>query len=319
MTLPAATHLTPSWVCGQPAQRLMVILRAPGCVFDRQGCNFCGFRPLTTGGRPVTTAEYLAQMTAALAGHQTDPRIREIDIYNSGNFLNDAEVPPGARTAIFRLCAAVPSVRRILAESRPEFVRREAVMPLLDAVHAEVDIAIGLEAFDDQIRQRRLEKAFDRAAFERAVRTLGQAGAGLLAYIMLKPCAMSDAAALDDATQAAEYVHSLRAPRARLALQPAFVAPGTPLADEYRAGRYRPPSLWLVRQAAAQLARFGEVTAGLWDEDLAPLAVPDSCPACRPRLLTALRQFNLTQDANCLEVEACPCSRISNASHAGTA
>lgn len=311
--LAAATHQAPAYVRGEPAQRLMVILRAPGCAFDRRaegGCNYCGFRHLTTDGRPVTTEDYLAQVSQALAKHASAwPEIREIDIYNSGNFLNDAEVPAEARAGIFKLCAEVPGVRLIVAESRPEYVHLEKVIAMREAAVTELDLAIGLETYDDTLRTR-LQKRFSRADFERAVRTLSHAGIGLLTYLMLKPCQMSDQAALDDVIRAAEYVHGLAAELGipvRIALEPAFVPPATPLATEYLAGAYQPPSLWLVREAAQRLARLGEVTVGLWDETLDPLAVPSSCPDCRDRLVDALRRFNLTQQADTLDVAPCSC------------
>jgi len=296
----------------------MVILRSPGCTYDRKpggGCTYCGFRHLTTEGRPVTTAEYVAQVTNALADHAGNSAILEIDIYNSGNFLNDAEVPAEARTEIFRLCSQLPTVRRIVAEARPEHVRLEKLTALRSATPIPIDLAIGLETYDDSIRDR-LQKGFSRDDFAQAVRVLSDAGIGLLAYLMLKPCEMTDEAALRDAVNAAEYVHGLGAKYGlgvRIALEPTFVVPATPLAAEYLAGRYQPASLWLVREAAARIARLGEVTVGLWDETLGPLAVPSSCQDCEGRLLDALRRFNLTQRAASLAIAACRycASRIS--------
>ena len=95
--------------------------------------------------------------------------------------------------------------------------------------------------------------------------------------------------------------------RCRIALEPTFVVPGTPLADLHIAGLYVPVSLWVVRQAAERIAAFGSVYVGLWDEDLHPLAVPSSCANCQRTLLDALQQFNATQDWSDLKVAPCEC------------
>jgi len=316
---PTATLVVPAWVRGVPSQRLMVILRSPGCTYDRKpggGCSFCGFRHLTTQGTQVITDEYREQIEAALAAYEADlPQIREIDIFNSGNFLNDAEVAPDARLAILRACTSCEAVRLLLIESRPEFVCAEKLSPLSTAVRRArgelaLEVGIGLDAYDDSIREGLLRKGFSLADFERAVEVLAQQSVDLLVYVMLKPCALSDAEALRDVVNAGEYVYRLAAAshvQARIALEPTFVVPGTRLAVEYSSGAYTPPSLWLVKEAATRLARMGPLTVGLWDEELNPLAVPSSCEACRTRLIEALRTFNLTQNSSDLNLAPCPC------------
>lgn len=314
---PTATAVAPAWVRGAHSQRLMVILRSPGCTYDRKpggGCSYCGFRHLTTNGTRVTTDEYVAQIEAALAAHEVDlPAIREIDIFNSGNFLSDAEVPPDARIAIVKTCAGRRTVRLLVIESRPEFVCSDKLTPLCKAVRAgddlDLEVAIGLDAYDDSIREVHLGKGFSRADFERAVGVLGNLGIDLLVYVMLKPYELSNADALQDVISAGEFVYRVAATsrvHARIALEPTFVVPGTRLALEYSCGAYTPPSLWLVKEAAVRLAEMGPLTVGLWDEDLNPVAVPTSCDACRSRLIEALRTFNLTQ--NLVDLDLAPCS-----------
>jgi hypothetical protein len=264
----------------------------------------------------VTPDEYLAQIEAALATHEVDlPQIREIDIFNSGNFLNDAEVPPDARLAILRTCAERETVRLLVIESRPEFVCSEKLSPLSTAIRRAggdlaLEVGIGLEAYDDLIREGLLRKGFSRADFERAVRVLAPLGIDLLVYVMLKPCELSNADALCDVVSAGEYVYRVAAAshvHARIALEPTFVVPGTRLALEYGSGAYTPPSLWQVKEAAVRLAGMGPLRIGLWDEDLKPLAVPSSCEVCRTPLLEALRTFNLTQNLSDLNLSPCPC------------
>jgi len=215
-----------------------------------------------------------------------------------------------------------PAVRVAVVESRPGYVTVQRLKALRLAAKERTDIAIevaiGLDAYDDFLRQNMIRKGFTRSAFERAVKRMGEADVDLVAYIMLKPFEISEAAALRDAQQSALYIHEVAADhgvRARIALEPTFVAPHTPLAKEYTLGRYTPPSLWLVRDATARIAQLGPLAVGMWDEDLQPLAIPSSCPSCRQDLITALHRFNVTQDPSFLEVSRCPCADIPNTWH----
>jgi len=303
--LPAACEVAPAWVRGEPARRAMIILRAAGCAWDRGargGCTHCGFRPLTTEGQAVSPAELVRQMDAALSGLDcAGQRILEIDVYNSGNFLNEGEIPAEAQSAIARRVAREEAVRVLLVESRPEYITGRALARLHAAIERrglELEVGLGLESATGAIRQGYLKKGITRKAFERSAERLAGAGAGLLVYLMLKPMPLSDGEALDDAERSAEYVRQVASRcgvRARIALHPTFVVPGTGLAGDYLAGRYTPPSLAMVCEAVRRMAGYGELRVGLWDEGLAPLAVPDGCGERREAILRALQEFNRTQ------------------------
>jgi radical SAM enzyme (TIGR01210 family) len=307
---PVAAEMAPANVRGEQANRLMVIFRAPGCAYDLRaggGCTYCGFRRLTTHGAPVTAMEYITQFDSALRGRDLErDSVRQIDLFNSGNFLNDGEVPAEGRIEILRRCAAQAALRLVVAESRPEYItvsRLEAMQnPIRRHGKLALEIAIGFDAFDPA-RAQAIRKGITRASFERAVQSLGKTGTDLMTYVLLKPCAMTDEEALTDVRQAAEYVHELAARngiRARISLEPTFVVPETFLAHEFRAGRYQPPTLDLVMEAASSIAHLGPLNVGLWDEGLNPLAVPSAKPADLPRIVRALKQFNLTQNSDAL-------------------
>jgi len=317
--VPVSAELTPTWVRGETANRLMVILRAPGCVYDlgpKRGCTYCGYRRLTTGGAQVPASDLVEQLEAALRTWNCDrDQIREIDLYNSGSFLNDFEIPEGARLRMLERCACEISVRVIVVESRPEYITPERLAAMRLAMRRpqplSLEVGIGLDAFDSYVREKKLRKGFSLCDFERAVSVLGASGVDLLAYVMLKPTNMEAAEALHDVEEAANYIHGLARRygiSVRLALEPTFVVPETSLAREYLAGHYVPPSLWLVKKAVERIAPLGPVVVGLWDEGLQPLAVPSSCQNCRDRLVTILQLFNRTQDVSALDIGACECA-----------
>lgn len=313
---PVSSSVAPAWVRGAACKRLMIILRAPGCAYDLRpggGCRYCGFRRLTTQGTPVASEDIVDQFNWAIEHHDfVGDNISELDLFNSGSFFNDLEIPADARLRIFKGAAQISGLKVMLVESRPEYITRSSLFSAQQALdgNVDLDVAIGLDAYDDHLREQVLRKGYTKQAFELAVARLAEAGAGLLCYVMLKPWTLSDEEALRDAVLCAHYARSVAeryGAACRIALEPTFVVPGTPLAEQYGKGAYRPPSLWLVRQAAEQIASFGSTGVGLWDEDLQPIAVPSACPKCQPRLLKALQGFNSTQDRSFLQLEPCEC------------
>jgi uncharacterized Fe-S cluster-containing MiaB family protein len=334
---PAIAEVGPAWVEGRPSRRLMVVLRAPGCSYALRtgGCTICGFTEhLSTRGRPVSAEQLCAQLDAAIESHRDErSRIEHLDLYCSGSFFNDEEIPPGARVELARLAARrLPALRTLLLDSRPEFITGPALAELL-AVLAPgertigLEIAIGLESADDEIRNRKIRKGFSLASFERAAEAIAGAGASLAVYLLLKPPGVDEEAAIADVIQSGSYLAELgsriglggrpepsepgaRPPgsRLRVALEPTLVILGTALHAEHLAGRYRSPSLASVVRATLGLAGLGlQVHVGLSDEGLPTADRPRGCPACDAPLRELLRRFNRSQDGAELRAFRCDC------------
>ena len=310
---PAYVERVASQIAGRPGVRLIVILRAIGCAWARRpdgGCTNCGFLRLSTGGAPVPAADLIAQFDAAIDAPGALDGVVEVDLYNSGSFLSDQEIPPAVRAhALGRLGRT--AVRRVLIESRPEHVRADkltAARALLG--ERELEVGIGLESCDDHVREVLVNKGFGRPEFERAVATLGHVGARLLAYVLIKPLGLDEAAAVEDAVASARYVFEVAARAgvpARVALEPVYVVPGTALERAYRAGRYAPASLWSVVEVVRRAHPVGELLVGLSEESLEPAASPAGCPRCTAALRAALVCYNATRDLAAFEGLDCPC------------
>lgn len=314
---PAGVELGPAWIRGRPGPRLMVILRAPGCAYALRtgGCTNCGFLHLTTRGQPVSPDQLVAQLRSAidLQGEQS-ARIAALELFCSGSFFCDEEIPAEARTRLLSLASGrLPALRRVTIESRPEYVDdqklSDARAPLAPV---PLELAIGLESVDDAIRLRRIRKGFTLRAFEEAATRIAEAGASLAVYLLLKPIGTSDdVEAVADVVASARYLLELRRRLdlpIRVALEPTFVLEDTPLLEELRAGRYRPPSLWAAVEAARRMAALGlRVFVGLSSEGLPADRVPAGCPCCTDALRQGLRRFNETQDIAILNALSCTC------------
>jgi len=303
-------------VDGETARRLMLILSAPGCEYARDdgGCTNCSFPRLHGTGSPVTRHDLLAQLEAALATAPAEEAPLRVDLFNSGSFFNPAEIPEDARRPMLERLAALPRLKRVLVESRPSHVTAARVREAVDAIGpGRLEIGIGLESADEEIRERRIRKGFTWEEFARAAKAVRDGGAGLMVYVLLKPMDTGEAEAIDDSVSTIERVFelskSLSLP-ARVALEPCFVGPGTELERAFRGGRYRPPWLWSVLEVLRRTTHLGEIHVGLSDEGLSPEEVARNCDLCSSRLREGLALFNDTGDLAPILAEECVCKAM---------
>ena len=314
--LPKQVEWIPAQVQGRPGFRLMVILAAPGCGYARTsgGCTNCGF-PQTFGtGKPVRTEDYVAQIKVALARIPAGIQAPiEVDLYNSGSYFNPEEVPEQAQSSMLALAAARHEVASLLVETRPEYMTATRLERARSACRGKpLEVGIGLESANPEILSRRIHKGYTWEQFAAAARLMAGVGAGLVAYVLLKPINTGEREAIEDSVETARKVlalgHELKCPT-RVALEPCFVAPQTPLYHAFEQGRYRPPWLWSVAEVLSRVAPLGRVLVGLSDEGMNPLQAPHNCEHCTGRFRQALAAFNQTQDAAGLSAISCGCHK----------
>jgi radical SAM enzyme (TIGR01210 family) len=315
--LPKQVEWIAAQVKGRPGFRLMVILAAPGCAYARTsgGCTNCGFPQAFGTGHPVSAEDYLAQVEAALARIPPGTAAPvEVDLYNSGSYFNPEEVSEAAQPAMLALAAARPDVAALLVETRPEYVTAERLKRAVAACEGKpLEIGIGLESANPEILSRRIHKGYTWEDFAAAAGLMAEAGARLLAYILLKPINTGEREAIEDSVATARKVFALGRDLnlpARVALEPCFVAPQTPLYHAFEQGRYRPPWLWSVVEAVLRMSPLGPVLVGLSDEGMNPRQAPRNCDRCTSRFRDALVAFNLTQDPTGLCALSCDCREL---------
>jgi hypothetical protein len=311
---PAQVEWIPAQVQGQAGFRLMAILTAPGCAYARAsgGCTNCGFPQAFGTGHPVSAEDYQAQVEAALARIPPGIEARvEVDLYNSGSYFNPEEVPEAAQTEMLALAASRPEVTSLLVETRPEFATAARLERAVRACLGKpLEIGIGLESANPEILRRRIHKGYTWQDFAAAAGLVAGAGVRLLAYILLKPIDTAEREAIEDSVRTAQKVFALGREQklpTRVALEPCFVAPRTPLFQAFEQGRYRPPWLWSVAEVVSRIAPLGPVLVGLSDEDLNPPQAPRNCDRCSRRFRDALAAFNQTQNPSGLHALACDC------------
>ncbi len=285
-------------------QSLTIILNTGGCRWARAGgCTMCGYVAESVEGGTVAHDALMDQLDACLEHEreQADEPCPLVKIYTSGSFLDEREIPRKTRRAI---ADTFGDRERIVVESLPDFVEHDRLAEFTEQGLA-VDVAVGLETATDRVRHDCVNKYFDFSEFVAASEQARAAGAGIKAYLLMKPPFLSESEAVADMKSSirrcAEYAHTV-------SMNPCNVQRHTMVEELYHDGGYRPPWLWSVAEVL-------EATA---DADALVISDPvghgsdrgpHNCGECDDHVQTAIKDFDLRQDSSVFEQVSCECER----------
>jgi radical SAM enzyme (TIGR01210 family) len=237
---------------------------------------------------------------------QFDHALRELGdvgmlkLYTSGSFLDESEVPMGARDLILGNCAERGI--RLLLESRPEFVTNERMADMLRR-HEDIEVALGLESANDLILAHSINKGFLRKDYDSAASVLNGNGIPVRTYVLLKPPFLTEAEAIADSISTIEHASKVSE---TVSLNPVNVQKGTLVERLWKNWSYRPPWLWSVlevlKAASGKPKRLVCEPTGGGKERGA-----HNCGRCDDTILSSIKAFSESQDSSRLGWTDCSC------------
>ncbi len=278
---------------GEKVDAMVVIMRTNGCCWVKSGgCTMCGYREASLSN--VTEEDLSKQLEQALSRYKGEPFVK---IYTSGSFLDDNEVPPEMRR---RILDAFSGCRRILFESRPEFITPESVRDL----PKNVTVALGLESSDPEVLRTSVRKGFTPDDIMRAGTLLKESGLGVRTYLLLKPPFMTEAMAIEDAVRSARFAAPFSD---EISINPLNVQRATYVERLWKRGEFRSPWIWSLVEVFRQLS--GTVDARLMSSPSGGGAMRGvhNCGECDRKVLDAIESFSFTQDITDLDI-TCKCT-----------
>ncbi|UGQ12525.1 radical SAM protein [Yinghuangia sp. ASG 101] len=257
-------------------QDLAILFNTKRC---RYQCKFCAL-PFKSSREWIPEDAVLAQFRYVLEENKHAIGVLErVSVANEGSVLDETTFPADALTRIAGAVRRLPRVRKLILESRLEFLRPERLRELTAASGKQLDVLTGFETLDEDLRERVLGKREPLDVFLRGLDVAGEAGCELTAYVLFKPePTMSDKEAWAEAEASVDYLHEHCAARGvplTVRLNPMYVARGTQWARRVEElAEYRPPRLSDVialaeRKRAQGIAVYlGLTSEGLSDEQM---------------------------------------------------
>jgi len=246
-------------------------------------CAFCEFQEMVdyvAGDLPFSHDEFMALFQAGFATMQD---VDMVNIFTAGSFLNPGEIPTATQSAMATAIAGAnkPAILRI--ESRVQYIVEETVRPLIDILSPAgktLDIAIGFETQDDELRNKVLRKGMGRNGFIHAVTLAKSLGARVSVYVILMPTSMTEEHAVRECIESIRFAFETGADEVLL---------------QARYSHYdhvQCPKLWSIVKVLSETASLGPVMLGNWEGELPePKVWPKNCPTCTPQVMKVLEQW----------------------------
>lgn len=292
--MPTAVWKEDDMIGTDKVKAMVAILRTKGCWWALQeGCTMCGYNVESDQG--ITTEDLKVQLASVKGKYSGEPMVK---IYTSGSFLDEREIPAEIRQEILE---AFPQAKKIIFETRPEFVTDEALEEL---PKERLLVALGLESADDDVLRRSIRKGFTVADYTKAAETLRRHSIPVRTYLLLKPPFMTEANAIRDTTASITFARKYSE---SISVNPVNVQSGTVIEEMWRRGDYRSPWIWsLVEVLKAGWRQEGPRLFSS-PSGAGTLRGVHNCDKCDRKVLDAVQRFSFEQDPKYLEGLECDC------------
>jgi radical SAM enzyme (TIGR01210 family) len=309
---PATVYTTPEVLAdGTPCSAVTVILRTKGCHWWwSSGCTFCGYFNDTRDD--VTNEDLHAQWAAAKEKFDGFREQAMVKVYTSGSLLEDREIPVAFQETVLKDCHELG--KELIVESRCEQLT-ETKLAWATSINPQFTVAIGLEAYDDEVLRFHVNKGFSTAAWDRAVANLERFNLRIKTYLMFKPPFMSEADALDHCVA---WIKAVAARSDEISVNPMNIQRGTVIDRLHRHNEYRPPWLWSLVEMIQRAHGFIHPNGGInGDEDQVSRLIvhptaggkirgSHNCGSCDAEVVAAIERYAVS--GSLLEFEGLDCS-----------
>lgn len=236
---------------------LLIILNTKRCHYN---CSFCDL-PTKSGLQYVTSGDIQEQLSETFS-HYRDSLdvIDRLTLSNEGSVFDADTMDPSVLTQVADAAKAIPALRRLVLETRPEFVTADALEKILRiADDCIIDVLVGFETQDERIRNVTLGKRQDRESLLNFLNLLStHERTAVTSYVLVKPgLDQDDDAAIEEARATIQYLAcetQTRGVPLSIRLNPMYIPSETRWGKKAVALGYLPPRLSDV----LRLARWAE-------------------------------------------------------------
>jgi radical SAM enzyme (TIGR01210 family) len=287
----------------KPITALTIIFQTSGCRWGN--CTMCGY-VYDSARSPPSHDDLMKQFDHAMKRCKDEEFI--VKIFTSGSFLDDSEIGPETRRLMLSRLNEDARVKKVIAETRPEYVTDEKLSEARAAFGKKFEVAIGLETSNDLIRKDCINKGFSFSDFTKASWVSKKNDVTVKAYLMQKPPFLSEGIAMND------MINSINdaAPFARtISMNLCNVQKGTLVDEMFERGDYRPPWLWSAVYALIKGKEMSPETIIMSDPvGAGSMRGPHNCGKCDKDVAEAIRIFSVTQDTSVFKNLDCDCKEL---------
>jgi radical SAM enzyme (TIGR01210 family) len=303
---------------GKKINKSILALPSFGCehYFSCGGCAMCGFnREIVKYGfrnlHPKAITALVKIFLIDLHYKIKDKKIDTMCVFMAGSFLNDSEFSYEAQNSVLDYFIT-SRAKKLIIESRPEYVlqNRGKISKWRKKLgEKKFKINLGLEAVNDNIRNKHISKNLKIKDYQEAVQIIKECDILSGTYILAGCPFLSEDEIVKETVRSAKFAWESGSNVVNIEVY--CVQTGTKWCKFYKEGHLIVPSLWAVLEIVKQINlisdkwHLGEFSD--WPE---PIASPDSCSKCKKELIKVLLQLRLNHEINILEkLSDCQCRK----------
>lgn len=289
-------------------KRIVFFLLTNGCEWalkTAHGCTMCGHLGKQARLQENISDKFIINQFFSEFDKANFKETPLVNLYNNGSFFNENEIPEKSRIEILKKIGSNPDIKMLVVESRPEFITEQKVMEIRNLLpDRHVEIAIGLEVYNDFVRQLCLNKGFTLKSFENAAKII-QKYVNLRTYVFLKPILIPEKESILEAIRTIKYLFSIGC--TTVSLEACTIQNYTMTKFLYDNNMYSTPWLWSIIEVVKACHHLGKVQIGMFQFYPSPEKVPYNCDNCSGHIMEMMKKYNATLDFSYLENLDCDC------------
>ncbi len=245
---------------------LFLVLYGPKCRYklEKGGCAGCNLPTVSADDQSLNDDDIKRQVDNTFEKDLSESEkesIKEIVLSNNGSILDPKTI--SRETLLYtveKTIKSLPNLKKIIFETRiddyTDFEQLETLSKQAKKLNDDIslELAVGFEIFDDELRNGYYKKGIDKLTLEKKVQQLQRTNVSLKIYMMYKAVPdkyMDIDAAIDDINKASNYFAELAKQygiKINLHINPTYLATGTQLYKDYKNGLYTPLTIPDIRK-----------------------------------------------------------------------
>ena len=291
-------------------KRRRVVLTAHGCCVST--CTMC---PLPDESVPnsvkVTEQNIKDQIDGAFKNTEG---LDILTLYHNGNFFAEKELSEDLRKYIYRKMAE-SHYKFLVVETLPQFITREKLEIAQSLLNGKrLQIAIGLQSWDDVIREHAINSTCTKKAFLNSIVLLKEFGYTAQVFLMFKPAFLTVAESIIDLANGVHELHKIGVDNPIIC--PMRISKHTLVDVLHRNNLYSPPTLWELLRAVEEIHKLTPTTNSrvavscITGVDGIQAIRAHSCKKCYPNIVSSLNDYNKSHNLVDIQQVTCECKPL---------
>lgn len=305
------TEVRQGYIDGKIVERLIIFLRGTGCYLTRKqgGCTFCGFYNATNYNNQIPDIFFITQVENVL--NELGENIKKypiICLYNDGSLLSEDEISVSVISQIFEILEQIPTVKKVVIESRVDDVVESRIQQIRNVYHKEMEIAVGFESCNQEVRELCMNKYFSNERFEYAVKMCKSYQIDIIPLMILKPVFLTEREAIQDYVQSLQYLEQFHL--SRIDMEIMTIEKNTLTYLLWKQGYYHLPKLWSVIEILRQKEKFNlhtRVYISPMHYSVEAECSSSNCEKCNVKVIEQFSQYNVYGNTKVFDDISCDC------------